>query len=233
LRGDVPRDYDAHARSVAADAYWKQVRRTVNGEPVDDAQIVLIVNAIAGALSLRHDDVVLDLACGNGALSFRLFDKCTGLVGVDLAPYLIEIAQRNFARLPCYRFCLDDVVSYVLHEQDSSAFTKVLIYGSFHYFNRDDAALVLNALSERFSAVTKVFIGNIPDRGRVDRFYRDRTPTESELNDHAARVGLWYWPEDFAAMARAAGWQASCSYMPPEFYASSYRFDVTLERAGS
>src|ERR1700730_11993251 len=74
LQGDLPKDYpladhDTHARSVAADAYWKQIRRTVNGEPVDEAQIGLIVNAITDALSLRRDDLVLDLACGNGALS--------------------------------------------------------------------------------------------------------------------------------------------------------------------
>jgi SAM-dependent methyltransferase len=236
LQGDLPKDYpladhDAHARSVAADAYWKQIRRTVNGEPVDEAQIVLIVNAIRGALSLRRDDVVLDLACGNGALSFRLFDRCAGLVGVDLSPYLIEVAQRNFARPPSYRFCLDNLVSYVLHERDTSAFTKALIYGAFQYVSRNDAFLVLKALSERFSMTAKVFIGNLPDKRRVDRFYRDRTPTEGELNDHAARLGVWYLPEEFEAMAQAAGWQASCSYMPAEFHASAYRFDVTLERA--
>jgi cyclopropane fatty-acyl-phospholipid synthase-like methyltransferase len=238
LQGDIPRDYpladhDGHARSVAADAYWKQVRRTVNGEPVDDAQIGLIVNAITGALSLRHDDVVLDLACGNGALSFRLFDSCAGLVGVDVSSYLIEVAQKDFAREPHYRFCLDDVVSYVLQERDASIFTKAVIYGAFQYFSRSDAAVVLKALNERFSKVAKVFIGNVPDKRRIDRFYRDRTPTEAELNDHAARLGVWYSPVEFEAMAQAAGWRASSSHMPPEFHASSYRFDVTLERAGS
>ena len=93
-------DHDAHARSVAADAYWNQVRRTVDGEPVNEAQITLIVNAIAAGLSLRQDDIVLDLACGNGALSSYLFDKCAGLVGVDMSPYMIEVAQKNFARSP-------------------------------------------------------------------------------------------------------------------------------------
>jgi cyclopropane fatty-acyl-phospholipid synthase-like methyltransferase len=233
LRGYPLADHDAHARSVAADAYWQQVRRTINGEPVDDAQIVLIVNAIMGALSLRKDDVVLDLACGNGALSSRLFDSCAGLVGVDLSPYLIEVAQRNFGRRPHYRFCLDDVVSYVLQERDASVFTKAVIYGAFQYFSRSDAAIVLRALHERFSKVAKVFIGNVPDKRRFDRFYRDRTPTEDELNDHAARLGVWYPPDEFEAIAQAAGWLASCSHMPAEFHASSYRFDVTLERVGS
>jgi cyclopropane fatty-acyl-phospholipid synthase-like methyltransferase len=102
LRDDLPRGYplvnhDAHARSVATNAYWKQIRRTVNGEPVSEAQILLIVDAITHALSLKTEDLVLDLACGNGALASYLFDKCAGLVGVDNSPYLVEVAQRDFA----------------------------------------------------------------------------------------------------------------------------------------
>jgi SAM-dependent methyltransferase len=237
LQDDQPKNYpladhDAHARSVAADAYWKHIRRTVNGDPVNEAQIMMIVSAITSALSLKREDVVLDLACGNAALSSYLFDKCAGLVGVDFSPYLIEIAQRDFARSPNYCFYLDDVVSYVLHARDTSPFTKALIYGAFQCISRNDAVLVLKALNERFPALAKVFIGNLPDRRRVDRFYRDRSPTEAELNDHEARIGVWYLREEFEAMAQATGWRASYSYMPADFYASSYRFDVTLERPG-
>jgi SAM-dependent methyltransferase len=226
-------NHDAHARSVAADAYWKQVRRTVDGEPVDEAQIMLIINAITSALSLKQDDIVLDLACGNGALSSYLFDKCVGLVGVDISPYLIEVARRDFGRSPNYRFYLHNIVSYVLHTRETSAFTKVLIYGAFQYISRDDALLVIKALNERFFTVAKVFIGNLPNKRLIDRFYRDRSPTDVELNDHEARIGVWYLPEEFETMARAAGWDASSSYMTADFYASSYRFDVTLERPGA
>jgi SAM-dependent methyltransferase len=223
-------DHDAHARSVAPDAYWQQIRRTVNGVPVDEMQIMMIVNAISCALSLKHQDVVLDLACGNGALSSYLFDKCAGLVGVDISPYLIEVARKDFARPPNYRFELDNIVSYVMHQPHPSSFTKALIYGAFQCISRDDARVVLRALGERFSSVEKVFIGNIPDKRRHDRFYRDRVPTEAELDDPEARIGVWYVPEEFEEVARNTGWHASCSYMPANFYASNYRFDVTLER---
>jgi SAM-dependent methyltransferase len=238
LRDDLLKNYplanhDTHARSVAANEYWRQVRRTVNGEPIAEAQIKLIVNAIVTGLSLAQTDVVLDLACGNGALSSYLFQKCAELVGVDMSPYLIEIAAKDFARSPNYRFCADDIVSYLMHERNTSIFTKALIYGAFQYLSRDDGLSALKTLKQRFSAVTRVFIGNLPNRRRVDLFYRDRTPTEIELNDHEARLGVWYSPEEFQALAEAAGWHASFSYMPADFYASSYRFDVTLESPGS
>jgi SAM-dependent methyltransferase len=232
LTRNYPANYDAHARSVAADAYWQQVRRTVNGKPIDEAQIMLIANAIAAGLSLTQTDVVLDLACGNGALSSYLFDKCAGLVGVDISPYLIEIAQKDFARLPDYRFHGEDAVSYLAQNHNPSIFTKALIYGAFQYFSREVAVAVLRTLNERFFGVARVFIGNVPDRRRFDQFFRERVPTEAELNDHESQIGIWYRPDEIEAMAQAAGWHASCSYMPADFVASNYRFDVTLERPG-
>jgi SAM-dependent methyltransferase len=226
-------DHDAHARSVPASAYWQQVRRTINGEPVGEAQIEMIVNAIVTGLSLTASDLVLDLACGNGALSAHLFDRCAGLIGVDNSPRLIEVAQADFARLPNYRFCLSNAVSYLTQERNTSGFTKALIYGAFQYFSINEAGLILKYLNERFDHVAKVFIGNLPDKRCTDRFYRDRVPTEAELGDHEARIGVWYLPEEFRAMASTAGWRASCSKMPAEFYAADYRFDVTLERIAS
>jgi SAM-dependent methyltransferase len=233
LTRNYPANYDAHARSVAPDAYWKQVRRTVNGQPIAEEQILLIINAVLTGLSLAPSDVVLDLACGNGALSSYLFDKCAGLVGIDISPYLIEIAQKNFARSPKYRFCAEDAASYLMHERDTSVFTKALIYGAFQYFSRNDALTVLKRLKERFSGVQKVFIGNLPNRQCADQFFGELSPTEAELNDHEARIGVWYRPEEFEELAQAAGWRALCSYMPAEFDASRYRFDVTLVRPES
>jgi hypothetical protein len=105
-----------------------------------------------------------------------------------------------------------------------------LIYGSFQYFTRDTASVVLKALHERFLGLRKVFIGNIPDKRHFAHFYRDRTPTEDELNDHEAQIGVWYLPDEFVLLAETIGWRATLSTMPADFYAAAYRFDVTLER---
>jgi len=217
---------------VAADAYWQQVRRTVDGKPVSETQVLLIVDAITTGLAMTKTDVVLDLACGNGALSSYLFDKCGGLIGVDISPYLIEISE-TFAQPPNYRFCRNDIVSYLERERDTTAFTKALIYAGFQYFSRDNAVAVLKTLNRRFPEISKVFIGNIPDRRHADRFFGELTPSEAELNDHEARIGVWYLPEEIEALARSTGWRASCSTMPADFYLASHRFDVTLERPGS
>ncbi|HTV29776.1 MAG TPA: class I SAM-dependent methyltransferase [Xanthobacteraceae bacterium] len=230
LSRNYPANYDAYARTVPADAYWNQVRRTVDGRPVSEAQIALIVNAIEAQLSLMASDLVLDLACGNGALSSYLFDKCHGLVGVDISPYLVEVAEKVFARPPKYCFVQDDVVSYLQHQKDTTAFTKALIYSGLQYFPKSDVVLIFKSLFRRFLNIHSVFIGNVPNKRQAHRFFRDRPAAEAEVNDHEARIGLWYLPEELEALANSCGWRASVSYMPAEFYLSSYRFDVTLER---
>jgi SAM-dependent methyltransferase len=226
-----PANYDAHARSVAADAYWQQVRRTVNGTPVSEAQIGLIVNAITTGLSLTEHDVVLDLACGNGALSSYLFGSCAGLLGIDISPYLIEVAQRVFAQLPNYRFEVAEVLRFLRGDRNPRGFTKVLIYAGFQYLPRADCFGVLRTLQSRFPTVARVFIGNVPDRARADRVFADAAPSAKELDDHEARIGVWYQPEEIVRLAEAAGWRATSSRMPADFYLSSHRFDVTLDRA--
>lgn len=233
LKRSYPANYDSHARSVPPDAYWAQVRRTIDGAPVSEAQIMLIVNAITAGLSLRQSDFVLDLACGNGALSSYLFDQCAGLLGVDISPYLIEVACNVFSRPPDYRFCAGDMISYVKNESNATRFNKTLIYAGLQYFRKPDVIAVLKSLNERFTRLERVFIGNVPNRREAKRALQDRIATETELDDHEARIGVWYFPEEFQALAEEAGWSASVSYMPAEFYASGYRFDVTLARPAS
>jgi cyclopropane fatty-acyl-phospholipid synthase-like methyltransferase len=65
-------DYIEYPKSLPEDDYWGQVRRTVNGKPVAETQIAMIVNAIQLGLELESSDKILDIACGNGALSSRL-----------------------------------------------------------------------------------------------------------------------------------------------------------------
>ena len=39
-------NHDEHARSCKMDDFWGQIRRTVNGVPVDEVQIKLVVETI-------------------------------------------------------------------------------------------------------------------------------------------------------------------------------------------
>ncbi|MGH2863354.1 MAG: class I SAM-dependent methyltransferase [Solirubrobacteraceae bacterium] len=223
-------DYEYFPRTLAADDFWGQVRRTVHGEPVGEEQIEMIVAAILGALRLRADDVVLDLACGNGALSSRLYDSCAALLGVDLSEFLISVAEDNFERPPRYVYRREDAAHYVQAETDPARFTKALCYGSFSFFPPESCEIVLTQLRERFVNVESVFLGNLPDRDTARLFFAQGVPEPALLDDHTEQIGTWRSKQEMTALARRCGWDASFSTMSPDFF-SKYRYDVLLTPA--
>lgn len=223
-------DYDAHARTCAPEDFWAQVKRTVRGQPVSDDQIEMIVNAIQTHLQLQPADAVLDLACGNGELSRRMFDACGSWLGVDLSDYLIEVANRHFAAPPRIAFVAASATEYLSSEPRPERFSKVLCYGSFAYFSQADACATLQLLHDRFVNVETIFIGNLPDRARASAFYAPREPEPGELTDPQAQIGIWRTEAEFAALAAQTGWDATFPMMQTGFFAAKYRYDAVLHR---
>ena len=74
-----------HPKTCAADDFWGQVSRTVNGVPVSQENIDIIVQAIRDGLSFSPDDVLLDIGCGNGGIC--IMDKQPGAVIGAVAYY--------------------------------------------------------------------------------------------------------------------------------------------------
>jgi len=221
-------DHNEHAKSCAPDDFWGQIRRTVQGEPVSDEQIRMIVDAIQAALRLKPDDKLLDLACGNGALSRLLFDSIAEYQGVDFSENLISCAKKNFERLPNYRFVTLGAAEYVRQEAHPERFTKALCYGSFSYFPVTDAVEVLRTLHDKFTNVQSVFIGNLPDKDMAKAFYKEKQVSAEEMADNESQIGIWRSQREFAKLVGDSGWKAEFSVMPLEYYAGYYRYDVLL-----
>ncbi len=221
-------DFKEFPKGVAPTDFWKQVKRTVGGQPVSEEQIALIVSVIKQALMLEND-VLLDLACGNGALSSYLYDDCVEFVGVDFSEVLIDVARQHFQR-PQAGFLLADVGKYIVAEAKPARFTKVLCYGSFAYFTESDARLVLTSLHDQFVNVSKVFIGNLPDLDRQADFFTDGLDHTSELKDPESKIGTWRTEAEFCELAADCGWSAQIQRMPEQFYAAHYRYDALLTR---
>jgi SAM-dependent methyltransferase len=224
--------YKEHPKTCAPDDFWGQVKRTVNGRAVSDAQIAMIVDAVSSGLNLQQDDYLLDLCCGNGALTTFFFTKCRGGVGVDFSEKLIEIAKTNFERLPDWVYVLDDVVNYVRSDPEPERFTKLSCYGSFAYLEAPRAEELLRLCRDRYRRASVLYIGNCPDREQMSAFFNDRAYREGIENEADSAIGIWRTREEFRSIATAAGWTASFRTMPEAFYASRYRYDVVLTRNG-
>jgi SAM-dependent methyltransferase len=233
-RAQYPKsDYKEYPKTLAADDFWGQVRRTVHGKAVSKEQIRMIVCAIQEHLDFQREDTVLDLACGNGALSRYLFDSCRALLGVDHSDYLIEVAKTNFEQSPDYVFVCADAARYVESEPAPERFTKALCYGSFSFLPAPDALTALAALRRRFTSLRRLYLGNLPDKDRAERFYPPGKDYLGELDDHTAQIGIWRSRAELAQLCAAAGWRTRFVQMPLEFFGSHYRYDAVLEPDGS
>ena len=52
-----------------------------------------VVDAIAATFGLTTDDVVIDLGCGTGQLTFPLAERVRSIVGIDPEPDMLELAR--------------------------------------------------------------------------------------------------------------------------------------------
>lgn len=219
-----------HPKTCAPDDFWSQVKRTVNGKPVGEDQIALIVGAVLDGLKIEQGDTLLDLCCGNGALSDRIFSRCQGGLGVDFSEPLIAVAQKYFQAPPARVYRLQDAESFLQTTDDTARFTKALCYGAFQYLPQAMAENVLGLLYKRMPQISRFFVGNLPDKAKMGDFLKKRPDAAMDENDAGSAIGIWRTEEEFSALARGCGWSAEFRRMPKQFYAAEYRYDAVLTR---
>jgi SAM-dependent methyltransferase len=224
---DLALRFDTHARSCDPKDFQGQVMRNP-GKSVGPDQIAMIVDAIGKGLDIGPHDVLLDLCCGNGAITDPIFARCRGGLGVDFTPYLIEVAKTNFERPPDRLYRLADAQEYVETTDDTQRFTKVLCFGGFQYFPESTATGLLVALRGRFPNVQRMFIGNIPDLDRVGNFFGENIPSPDELKRHDTLLGVWRTEPEIAKLAAGCRWRPEFSRMPSAFHSAHFRFNATL-----
>jgi len=229
-RAYVRESYETHARACAPDNFFAQVKHTVGGAPVSPEQIAMIVQSVRCGLSLDAQDRILDLCCGNGALTTQFFASCAGGLGVDFCETLIAVANRHFVRRPQEAFRLQDVVDYARNSGDTATFTKAVCHGGFQYLPPADAQELLELLHQRFDKVTHAFLGNLPDKRRMDAFFGDRLRVAGVENDSASPLGIWRTEDEIRSLAAKTGWTATILPMNARYYAAHYRYDVLLHR---
>jgi len=221
--------YQVHPTTCAPDDYWGQVRRTVNGKPIPERQIELIVDSTAENLGLAPDDRLLDLCCGNGALTTRWFARCAGGLGVDFSEPLIQVARSTFSRGPHEAYVLASVLDFAADPTPFGAHLPcdvAVSYGSLQYLPRVAAAQLLADLARTQPSLRRVVLGNVPDRERLEAF---RLPgVEIPLDDPDSAIGCWWSVAELSEVAKSAGFALEARHMPDEFYSAHYRFDALL-----
>ena len=218
-------DYLERPKQFERNDFWRQVRRTVNGQPVSDEQIQLIVEQIRQGLDLKVGDRLLDIGCGNGALTACLETSVEATLGVDYSAYLIDIAKQHFES-PRLRFA-ELSIEQMITGRLQHAHDKALLYGVSSYVSDD----LLKALICWYFADHdgSLFIGNVREERHAAAFYK-QAKSSQELGDHTTSIGKWRTQDWFVQLAQELGLRVAFMKMPSAFYLSTYYFDVVLTR---
>jgi SAM-dependent methyltransferase len=222
-------DYQEYPKTLARDDYWGQVRRTILGQRINEEDVATIVDHLRDVLRLRPADVLLDLGCGNGALSARLFDDCAGYVGADLSPYLVEVAQENFERPPEYMFFNADAGEFARTVDAPERFTRGLSFAAVQYFPLETVEAVLQELWRRFPNLSRLVLGNLPDRHKATLLFEDGYDPVV-LDQHRSQIGRWWSRGEIRSLGAGLGWQVDFAQLPESVFNAKYRFDAVLTR---
>ena len=172
--------------------YWKQIKRTVNGEPVSEDQIDLIIQSIKHHMNLSQEDNLLDIGCGNGALASYFFHDVNKYTGVDFSNALLNIAKRDFYVPNLTEYYESDAFDFINSNQTPKSYNKVLIYGCFSYFSKNIAIQIIDLLYKKYKNVGIVYLGNLPDRKMSEEFFKNRGLEKQDLDDDKSAIGVWW-----------------------------------------
>lgn len=219
-------NHNDYAKKQGAKNFWGQIKRTVNAKPVTKKQINLIVNEVIQKLSLKKTDVLLDLGCGNGALTYLLRKKVKKITAVDFSPYLINVAKENFfSKNIDYLNC--EIYEF-LKKKDVFLYNKILIYGVFPYLSDFKSKKVIQIFDKKFSNLEKVFIGNLPNLENSKKFFIYKMPSKYSLKNHKTSIGIWRSKKEMMRLNKNTNLRFKISNMKKNFYSSDYRFDLTI-----
>lgn len=100
--------------------------------------VTQLINADAGAF-------VVDLGCGNGALSKILSQKGYRVLGIDASADMIETAQKNY---PNINFKVVDATEFQLQEKADVIFSNAVL----HWIDADKQEKLINNISNQLKA---------------------------------------------------------------------------------
>lgn len=209
--------------------FLKQVGRTVDGEPIPDSSVTIIVNDLVSKFDIGITDLLLDLCCGNGLITAEIASYCHHITAIDFSEPLIKIANGYFSR---------HNISYVIGDVrrlpdriKRISFTKIVMNSCVQHFDINEIRLLFESLKGSASSSTPIFLTSIPDRLRLWNFYNTperRAEYRRRMQDKTEAIGTWWSQQEFSHLAAICGYKARFFDQNPNLDTAHYRFDALL-----
>ncbi len=182
------------APSTIAAQHWDPARYARNARFVADLGLPVVA-----LLAPQPGERILDLGCGDGALTATLRDLGAQIVGVDASAELVAAAQA---------LGLDARVMDGQRLALPPAFDAVFSNAALHWMKDPDAAIAGVARALRPGGR---FVGEMGGAGNVASVVAALTAALAKRGIDAAPRNPWYFPtpEDYAARLRRAGFRVT------------------------
>ncbi len=219
--------WSAHAAASLDASTQAQVQRTWQGSPIEEERFALIVDWVLTNLSPGPGDAVLDLCCGNGAITHFLAERSDTVLGVDFADDLLRHVDR--VRYPNIALQRNDIRDCVFEE---NSFDRILLYAGLQYLSQGETVTLMRDLRRWLRPGGRVLLGDVPDADRMWDFFNTeqrRAAYFDQLVTGAPIIGTWFAPSWLAHLGRDAGFaQAQVLYQPEALPFRHFRFELLL-----
>ncbi len=124
------------------------------------------IGIILDNAGVKRDSKVLDVACGTGVLvPYYLKRDVRSVLGVDISPKMIDIAQEKFEKGKVSFICGD------VEETDiDSDFDAIVVYNAFPHFQDGDR--LIGYLSKHLKKSGRLTIAHGASRERIDAHHK-------------------------------------------------------------
>ena len=206
------------------------------GEKYDFEQIA---EDIKDKVHFESEDVVLDICCGNAALTKIIAKTCKEIHGVDHSRTLINTARalNRKEKILNMHLHLQNVMKIDLAFNEDF-FDKSYCYFSFQYFNRRKREQLLAKLSRITQRKGWIFLGDIPDKTRMwnyyrspMQFYREKLSRLVKFKEGECDLGWWVDPKEIINWCQKNRLSASIMPQDKNMPHAHYRFDVLIRNS--
>lgn len=220
--------YASRVEALGETDFYRQIGKTVNGQPVGEAMLDCYVAHIVATLGLDGSSRIADLGCGNGLVTARLARHVAEVWGLDYTASLLDVARAHH-QPPNVRYDQADLTDWT--PQSSVPFASSIEMVQ-HLGPRQlpGFAAMLGRLLE---AGGRALLCGIPDRRRRATYY-DTEEKRAFADEMDARgtphMGHWYAPHELAPVLAEAGLACEEVAQPAALYTHYYRYDLLVER---
>lgn len=213
-----------------------QVGASVNGKPISAVQFAAMVKDIEAKLGLKQDDVVIDLCCGNGVLTFEIAKHVQCVIGIDGSAAYINNAQK-FKSSRNIKYVLSDITDFdnIKRQLDNAACTKVIFYASLAYFEPAQLIQILRFIHCVSAVECSVLIGSILDKSRKFKYFNTiKRRFHYFVNYVILRkdlgLGRWWSKKELKRIAYMCNFFIDFTNQNKLLHTAHYRYDILLKK---